>query len=137
MPSIKNIIIFIAIGISMVLIYLFFIKGSGEQSNLVPETTTLLSGTTSLVEVDNTFGQDFLALLLSVKNIKLDDSIFSNPAFTSLHDSSILLIPDGNEGRANPFAPIGADNIVVVPATCELPQILDVSTNTCVNPLPN
>ena len=27
----------------------------------------------------------------------------------TLHDSSILLIPDGTEGRPNPFAPIGSD----------------------------
>lgn len=56
---------------------------------------------------------DFLASLLNVQNIKLDESIFSDPAFASLHDSSILLIPDGTEGRPNPFAPIGSDAAAV------------------------
>lgn len=46
-------------------------------------------------------------MLLNVKKIKLNSSIFSNTAFINLHDSSILLSPSGDEGRLNPFAPIG------------------------------
>ena len=62
-------------------------------------------------------GQDFLSLLLNVKNIKLDDSIFSDPAFINLHDSSITLTPDAVVGRPNPFAQFGNDAVVATPTT--------------------
>ena len=136
MPKIKNIIIFIIIGAIFVLIYIFFIKQSS------PDTATLISSLPSST-VSNTaedqnslVTQKFLTLLLSVKNIRLDDAIFSNNAFISLRDSSIILTPDGNEGRINPFAPLGSDTIVIIPPTCILPQILNTLTNICVNPSP-
>jgi hypothetical protein len=106
MPKIKNIIIFLIIAIALILIYVFFIKPSSDQNNLVLTT----SGTSALPNVDGTSSvtQDFLTLLLNVKNIKLDDSIFSDPAFANLHDSSITLVPDATTGRPNPFAQFGA-----------------------------
>jgi hypothetical protein len=121
----------------MVLVYIFFIKGDGEKTNLTSETSMPAAGTTTTGPATTPVGQDFLTLLLNVKNIKLDDSIFSNPAFVSLHDSTILLVPDGNEGRPNPFAPIGTDTTAAVLPTCELPQVLDIPTQTCVNPSAN
>lgn len=62
---------------------------------------------------------DFLNLLLNVKNIRLDDSILRDPSFNNLRDSSITLIPDGNEGRPNPFAQFGNDPMpeVSIPTT--------------------
>lgn len=118
MPKIRNIIIFIAIGAVLVLIYIFFIRASPDN------TTTLVSSSgasavsgTGAAGNNPSVAQDFLTLLLSVKNIKLDDTIFSDDAFKSLHDSSITLTPDGNEGRPNPFAPLGTDNVVSPPIT--------------------
>ena len=109
MPKIKNIIIFLIIAIALILIYVFFLKPSSDQDNLVLTT----SGTSALPNVDGTSSvtQDFLTLLLNVKNIKLDDSIFSDPAFANLHDSSITLVPDATTGRPNPFAQFGNDTI--------------------------
>jgi len=113
MPTIKNIIIFISIGIVIVLIYIFFFKPGAEVPSLVSSTTTTTAttATTDTVIVNNNemVAKDFLTLLLSVKSIKLDDTIFSDNAFISLRDSSITLTPDGTEGRINPFAPLGAD----------------------------
>lgn len=117
LPSIRNVIIFVAIGGVFVLIYIFFIKSPPEKAPLVtsaasPETqVSSEEGNTSQV------AQDFLTLLLNIKNIKLDDSIFSDAAFMSLHDGSITLVPEGNEGRVNPFAPIGADAALPVEFT--------------------
>jgi hypothetical protein len=134
MPNIKNIIIFITIAAAFILIYIFFIKPAPVPENLTSSPSNIMlpnidgSGAdantknkTSLV------AKDFLALLLNVKNIKLDDAIFSDIAFGSLHDSSIVLIPDGNEGRPNPFAQFGNDNVVtpvapVAPATPVTPN---------------
>lgn len=138
-PKIKNIIIFVAIGAVLVLIYIFFINPAPDQGNLVSSNTVLPNVNTSGVDTSFPNGatsvtQDFLTLLLNVKNIKLDDTIFSDPAFNSLHDSSITLTLDGTEGRPNPFAQFGNDVVVIVPLTCILPQVLDTPTNTCIIP---
>ena len=139
MPKIKNIIIFLVIATIFVLIYVYFIKGTPDTDTLVSSPSSVVIPNTSVLSIEDNsvIAQEFLTLLLSVKSIKLDDAIFSDPAFISLHDSSIILIPDGNEGRPNPFAPIGTDAGTILPPTCTLPKILDISTNTCVNPPPN
>ena len=113
MPTIKNIIIFIAIGTVFVLIYIFFIKPSPPVDNLISSSSNLSEQSAETLARNASATQDFLGLLLSVQNIKLDDTIFSDEAFIGLRDSSIVLIPDGNEGRPNPFAPLGTD--VVAP----------------------
>jgi len=129
MPSIKNIIIFISIGAIIALAYVFLIKSPApEVDNLI---STQSSGTPSATTSDSSFSpvvaQDFLILLLSVKNIKLDDAIFSTEGFTSLRDSSIILTPDGNEGRPNPFAPIGSD-LVATPISAGVGTSTDASS---------
>ena len=58
---------------------------------------------------------NFIALLLSVRSIKLDDSILKDQSFLSLKDTTITIVQIDPEGRPNPFAPIGAENIVVQP----------------------
>lgn len=117
-PKIRNIIIFVIIASIFISIYFFFIKGSSDnQDNLIlsPSNATLPSlgdsGTNKNISNETSFiAKDFLTLLLNVKNIKLDDAILSDPAFNSLHDSSIVLIPDGTEGRPNPFAQFGTES---------------------------
>ena len=59
----------------------------------------------------------------TVKNIKLNDAIFSDVTFNSLRDSSITLTPDGNEGRPNPFAQFGNENISTSPVTPVIPDV--------------
>jgi hypothetical protein len=135
-PKIKNIIIFITIAVVFVLVYIFFIKPSPEQPSLVSTTNTNLpniDGTTPGTNTpDSVFvTEDFLALLLGVQQIKIDDIIFSDPAFIGLRDSSITLTLDNTEGRPNPFAPLGRDTVVTVPLNCVFPQTLDAATNTC------
>jgi len=139
MPNIKNIIIFTTIAAAFILIYIFFIKPAPVQENLtsLPSSTALpnIDGSGADANTENKtslVAKDFLALLLNVKNIKLDDAIFSDIAFDSLHDSSIVLIPDGNEGRPNPFAQFGNDN-VVTPVTPIVP-VAPVAPATPVTP---
>ena len=55
-------------------------------------------------------GREILALLLNLKSLKLDASIFNDPVFISLVDFG-QNIPERSHGRTNPFAPIGAGNI--------------------------
>ncbi|MFA6177293.1 MAG: hypothetical protein WC694_00120 [Candidatus Paceibacterota bacterium] len=136
MPKIKNIIIFIAIALVFFLIYIFFIKPSPKQASLVSAgaKTTLpnMDGSTSNPSTTNTnssISKDFLLIFSNIKDIKLNDAIFSDPAFISLHDSSIILTPDGTEGRPNPFAQFGND------ATLPPPVKSSNSTSTISEPI--
>src|SRR3989344_7777932 len=126
MPAIKNILIFVAIAGVFVLIYIFVIKPKAPVPSLVSSTSTP-SSTESTQEnssVSSEATQDFLNLLLNVKSIKLDDAIFSDIAFinVSKYDSSIILVPDGTEGRINPFAKFGNVAVPPVPPICTLPK---------------
>jgi hypothetical protein len=150
--KIKNIIIFAAVAVALILVYVFFIKKAPGEQNLISSSGDITSTSTDIMDQNSLIAQNFLSVLLSVNNIKLNDTIFSDGSFINLHDSSILLTPPTDQGRLNPFAPIGYDAIPTPPApstatsssiglpqsitipTCVLPQILDVSTNTCATP---
>lgn len=108
----KNIIIFIFIALVLVLVFMLLSRQKEEDSGLVGTTTSGSSVVPSSSDAGAVgIGEDFLVLLLNIKNIELDDAIFSDSAFKNLKDSSILLIPDGGEGRPNPFAPLGEDDV--------------------------
>lgn len=109
MPKTKNILIFLAIAVIFVLAFLFFTRQPVPVDNLVSSLPPPIAGSTAIAGDGENIAQDFLNLLLSVKDIKLTDTIFSDNAFASLHDSSITLVPDGTEGRPNPFAPLGSE----------------------------
>lgn len=118
MPKFRNIIIFIAIAAIIFLVYLYFKPSSPQESLITTPTNSTLpdvnnsnTGVTSAANVTSGMAKDFLTLLLSVQSIKLSDIIFSDLAFENLKDSSIILTPDGNEGRPNPFAQFGNDGV--------------------------
>ena len=125
--KIKNIIIFITIAIIVIAVAFFFFKKKIKEDNLVSSnnspSTSKSSNTNSKPKEESRLASEFLTLLLSVENIKLDDSIFSDIAFFSLHDSSIVLELESKEGRPNPFAPIGSEF-----NTPETSDILDLNT---------
>jgi len=75
-----------------------------EENNKNLLTSDLdLSGSDSVVSmVEN----DLLTLLLDIRSVKLDDSIFSEETFKSLEDFGQDIAPEP-AGRENPFAPIG------------------------------
>jgi hypothetical protein len=131
MPNLKNSIIFLVIAVVIILGYIFFFK---KDTAAVPNltTTTPLQATPTLnpTNVSTVAGTEFLSLLLNVKNIKLNDAIFTDPAFNSLIDSSITLSPDGTEGRPNPFAPIGTDSSAVNPLNPPANASSNASTST-------
>ncbi len=64
-----------------------------------PASPTLSSTDSSVV-----LSQNLLVTLQNLHTIKLDNSIFSNPAFQSLSDFGVA-IPAENVGRRNPFEP--------------------------------
>ena|SRR3989344_5246073 len=85
-------------GVCMVvlaLLYYFFFSGSS-----VPPLSTAESA-------DSPVTQSLLVTLSNLHTIKLDGSIFKDPAFVSLTDFGVV-IPPQNVGRRNPFAPLSA-----------------------------
>lgn len=114
--KIKTIIISLVVIIALILAYVFFFKKSSVQTNLTSSTSVATTTTGASAPIDT----EFLSILLSVKDIKLNDAIFSDSTFNNLRDSSITLTQDGTEGRKNPFAPIGVDAITSTTVTPDL-----------------
>lgn len=122
--TIRNLILFICIGGALAFgFYYFFKKDDVNLPNLSSSATNSDSTGTSAGTV------------VGADGIRLDTSIFSNPAFLSLRDSSVILIPRGNEGRPNPFAPIGRDDVAnpTLSSAEELESELDDTTTTTTN----
>lgn len=130
MSMIKNIIIFLVIAAAIFAGYYFFFRPEGVTPSLVSSAPGASPGATvdkKVVSQNNILiAEDFLALLLNVKTIKLDDAVFLDPVFQNLRDSSITLMQDGTEGRPNPFAKLGSDAPPPAPAPApETPPITE------------
>lgn len=107
--TLKNATMFIGITALLVISYFVFIKKPKDEGNLVSSNLN----TSNTTPTDNANGaplvaDDFLNILLSVQSLELDDGIFADNVFLNLRDSSITLIPTGDEGRPNPFAPVSS-----------------------------
>ncbi|MEK7175442.1 MAG: hypothetical protein AAB693_01405 [Patescibacteria group bacterium] len=94
----KNTILFILITALTVLGYIFFIKENKTETSLV-SSSQKSSQDKSLKD-----GENFLTLLLGIKDIKLDDAIFSEDIFSNLIDSSVNLGEATDIGKSNPFS---------------------------------
>ncbi len=109
--KIKNILIAVVVVGFLVLVYFLFIKKAPVDSTVLTSSTgSVVDTSTTVDDKASQVSKDFVAVLLSVKNINLDDSILKDAAFLSLHDSSINITQTGDEGRINPFAPIGSES---------------------------
>lgn len=118
--KIKN-LIFVLVGLALILVYILFFKKDKVEENLTINSNSINTAEINTVAtnpIDDQLSNEILATLSSIKSITLEDKIFKSNAFNSLIDGTVPLVQDGNEGRPNPFAPIGTD-----PAT---------STNTTV-----
>jgi hypothetical protein len=60
--------------------------------------------------------QDLVSTLLALRAVKLDASLFTDPAFVSLKDFSTQIVPEP-VGRPNPFAPLGSSAVVTSSST--------------------
>ena len=89
----------IIIGILVVIIAAFAWFGLSDQQ---PSTSLLTSESRNDTAVAD---QEILRVLLDMRSIRLDSSIFENPAFASLRDFGREIIPEP-VGRRNPFAPV-------------------------------
>lgn len=98
----KTIFIIIAIVIVGGIAYNILFKGESGLDLLTSDIN--LAG--SISEENN----ELLTLLLDIRSIKLNDSIFSEESFKSLEDFGQDIVPEP-VGRENPFAQVGANSV--------------------------
>lgn len=65
-----------------------------------------------IVDIDDTSSKEVLDLVAEFNKVKVDKAIFESNLFLSLQDLSVVILPE-EQGRPNPFAPIGAENNLV------------------------
>jgi hypothetical protein len=138
MNSILKTIIILAVltGIAMAGYMFFFKKDTppGVQGGLATVAGTAVNtgvDTAVLNQNAQNASRDFLALLLNIRSIKLDDTLFTSPAFSALADLSRPINPDTDPGRANPFAPLGADSDVIsTQVTTSNPSAITATAST-------
>ena len=139
---IRNIIIFVVvIIIGMVGYSFFFKKPAAPASSLTttagapsPADTTATAGANAAEAADaDAASKEFLALLLNIQSIKLDDSFFASPGFLALQDFSHAIPPDTNPGRPNPFAPLGANTALVSTQVSTSAPSLQTGTTATLN----
>ncbi|MBI3573848.1 hypothetical protein HY090_02255 [Candidatus Kaiserbacteria bacterium] len=92
----KTVILVIVLVIIAFFAYSYFFTGAPQA---------VLSS--QAVSANTAIDQDLINLLLTLRAIRLDDSLFTNANFQSLQDFSKDLVPEP-VGRANPFAPLGS-----------------------------
>lgn len=80
-----------------------------------PSTTATLTQSDSSVALS----QNLLVTLQNLHTIKLDNSIFSDPAYQSLTDFGVV-IPRQEPGRRNPFAPL-TNSVTAGAGTVKIP----------------
>src|SRR6478609_6932883 len=79
----------------------FYYKGSPNDA----ATSSLETLNTPEAADAQQVGNRVLALLDQINSLKIDGSIFNDPAYKTLVDYSIT-VPEQPVGRANPFGPI-------------------------------
>lgn len=123
---VKKIILFVVIFILAVVGYVVFFGGDTSSDALLTTNDQALGSTESVSQTG--VGREFLTSLLNIKNIKLNDSIFSNPSFSNLQDFTITLVEQPS-GRPNPFAPVGSDQTTSSTPTTPTPTTPEETTN--------
>lgn len=121
MKIIKPILVIVVIAAIGFLLYKYFLSSKEVTSPLVSSNSGGVlpsDGGVSSADLNN----EFLDLLLNMKNIDLDTSIFQEQAFQNLQDFSVTVTQEPS-GRSNPFAPIGEEGTAVS-------QGFSVSTNS-------
>ena len=92
----KSTIIVISVLIVAVIAYFYY------QGSKAPASQTLQSQPDLAAQA---VGSQVLALLNQIQSLRIDTSIFKDPAYRTLRDYSVE-IPAVPVGRSNPFAPL-------------------------------
>ena len=104
--KLKTILIIVGVIVLIgAVIYFVSSKSSPTESRGLVTNGTAATAVTPSATPGSTIGREFVSMLLNLREITLDNSLFNDPAFISLNDYTITLVQPGGEGRANPFAP--------------------------------
>lgn len=106
---------FILIGVAVLLAGLVWYGMSGTSSTST--TPDLVS--TPAQSVGGAAGASdggIVATLLTLRAVKLDGTIFTDPAFKNLKDFSTEIVPEAI-GRPNPFAPLSSQALPTASST--------------------
>jgi len=91
-------LLFIALIVAVVITIGYGLSQSG--SSAAPQLTTA-----SAVSATTPGDQELVSTLLALRAVTLSGTIFSDPAFISLHDNGTTIVSEP-VGRDNPFAPL-------------------------------
>lgn len=123
-PTLKKILKYggIAIGVVVVIVVIGSLgKGGNEPSSSSLVSTTTGSNPAVAPASGSVPESQTITLLKNLSTLRLNGNVFSNPVFRSLSDISIVLPQVTNQGRRNPFAPLGSDGGVVAPVVPTVP----------------
>ena len=101
-------------------------------------TSSSSSSGDTAISSQNAAGGDTSVLqsLLTLRAIKLQGGILSNPAFATLRDFSVQLVSEP-VGRTNPFAPLDGTSAIVAPAARDITIHSNTATATPPVVIPN
>ncbi len=109
----KKVLLFVGIFVLLFIIYKWFFSGSEPTPDpyaLMNPTAGGLVSELSASPADAIVGRELLTILLELKSISLDTTLFTPPVFTSLKDWSKPIDPQPlgkSLGRRNPFSDFG------------------------------
>lgn len=93
----------IGIGVLVAGALWYALSSQGAPASDAVLTSSTGSGASATADASS---QDVVEMLLALRAISLDGTVFTNPAFIALKDYSTQIQPEP-VGRQNPFAPIG------------------------------
>jgi hypothetical protein len=99
-----NIILVLLVIALAFLLWKFLFSQPGKKPT---QTAQLVPQAFLAVGSDAASANEFVQILLSVRNIRFSTELFQNPIWETLEDFSVELLPK-EKGRVNPFAPIGS-----------------------------
>jgi hypothetical protein len=109
----KNILIGVGVVILIIVGVVVYNRVGGSNSSSDSGLVSSSTGSSPVQSLSQNgtagmFSNELVALLNSLQNIALNDSVLFNDALSELRDITIPLSREGNPGRRNPFAPVGA-----------------------------
>lgn len=117
-PTLKKILKYggIAVGVVIIIVVIGSLgKGGDEPSSGGLVSTTTGGNPTTTTTTDSVPESQTISLLKNLSTLRLNGNVFSNPTFRALSDISIVLPQVTNQGRRNPFAPLGSDGGAALP----------------------
>jgi len=98
----NKILVIVFAVVSVLFMWSMLSKGGDTTSHSLLVSTTQSAPRS---EID----QEIVRLLLDMRSLRLDGSVFTSPGFILLHDFSREIVSEP-QGRPNPFAPISSEH---------------------------